>query len=86
MEIRLEPGHDSLPDYCMLFSETNTRFIAEVQDERRFKKAMGTIPIRRLGRVNKDARFRIFGRDEIVVVDTAIDVLKSAWQAPFRNI
>ena len=84
MEIRLRP--DTLRDEVLLFSESNTRFVVEVHDENRFLSSMKGLPVRKLGNIRGGRSFRIFGRDKRLIVNTTIDKLKAAWQAPFKSL
>ncbi|MBU1934396.1 phosphoribosylformylglycinamidine synthase subunit PurL [Patescibacteria group bacterium] len=70
----------------VLFSESNTRFIAEVRkkDKDRFEKAMKGVPIGLLGRVTAGKDFKIYGLEGRKIVDVSIDKLKEAWQRPLR--
>ncbi|MFA5255420.1 MAG: phosphoribosylformylglycinamidine synthase subunit PurL [Candidatus Omnitrophota bacterium] len=84
MEIRLMPG--GLRDEVMLFSESNTRFIVEVTDEKKFLSLMKGLPVFKLGNIKKGKSFRIFNWHKRLLVNTTIDKLKAAWQAPFKNL
>ena len=70
----------------LLFSESNSRFIAEVGEERKFISAMKGIPIRKLGILTDDGAFKIFARNKDLIVDTDIKKMKSAWQSPFKDM
>ncbi len=84
MEIRLMP--DDLRSEALLFSESNTRFVVEVSDENKFLSSMKGLPVRKLGKLRGDRSFRIFGSDKNLLVNTTIDKLKAAWQAPFKKL
>ena len=84
MKINLRP--DALRDEVLLFSESNTRFVVEVHDEKRFLRSMKGLPIRKLGNIRGGRSFKIFGRDKRLLVNTTIDKLKAAWQAPFKSL
>lgn len=84
MEISLRP--DALRDEVLLFSESNTRFVVEVHDEKKFLSSMKGLPVCKLGNIRGDRHFKIFGRDKRLVVNTTIDKLKAAWQAPFKSL
>lgn len=75
-----------LRNETLLFSESNTRFVAEVAKEDAFVKTMKGLPIWKLGYVRNDKAFKIFDADEKPVVDTNIDKLKAAWQKPFAKL
>ena len=84
MEVSLKPS--PLRDEAMLFSESNTRFIVEVRDEKKFLSSMKGLPVYRLGHIRKDGSFKIFGKNSKLIVNTTIDKLKAAWQAPFKSL
>ncbi len=84
MEIRL--GKNALRDEVILFSESNTRFIVETADEKKFKALMKNIPIRKLGHIQTDRSFKIYGMGGRPIVNTNIGELKRAWQAPLKNL
>ncbi|MBU1933502.1 MAG: phosphoribosylformylglycinamidine synthase subunit PurL, partial [Candidatus Omnitrophica bacterium] len=69
-----------------LFSESNTRFIVEVEkkNKKRFENAMKGVPIGLLGCVSAKKDFRIYGLDGRKIVDVGIDKLKEAWQRPLK--
>ena len=73
-------------DEVLLFSESNTRFIVEVADEKKFVRLMGDLPIWKLGHVKNDRTFKIFGIYGKLKINTEINKLKASWQAPFKNL
>jgi len=79
-------GQEALPAEKLLFSESNTRFIVEVSDEKRFLKAMKGIPVWKLGHVRKDKTFKITDRSGRPIVKTDTARLKAAWQGPFKDL
>lgn len=84
MDIHL--GKDALRNEVTLFSESNTRFVVEVRDEKKFLSAMKGLPVRKLGNIRGGRSFKIFGSDKRLLIDTTIDRLKAAWQAPFKSL
>ena len=84
MEINLGPNY--LRDEALLFSESNTRFVVEVHDEKRFLNSMKGLPVRKLGNIRGGKSFKISGRDKRLIVNTTVDKLKAAWQAPFKSL
>ena len=74
-----------LPEEKFLFSESNTRFIVEVGDEKKFLKAMTGVPLWRLGLVSKGRAFRMTDFNGKIMIDTTIDKLKESWQSPFKG-
>lgn len=75
-----------LKNHTMLFSESNTRFIVEVEDENKFTQHLAGVPIWKLGYVRNDKAFKIFDHEERLIVDTTIETLKTAWQSPFKKL
>jgi len=73
-------------DDIILFSESTSRFVAEVspQQQKAFEKAMGPVPCRCIGRVEESSEFVIYGRDNKVCVNVMLHDLKEAWQQPLR--
>jgi phosphoribosylformylglycinamidine synthase len=79
-------GQKRLPDDVILFSESNTRFLVEVRDEKRFAAAMKGMPIWKLGLVTEEKALRIYGSADKPVISAGIDDLKKAWQRPFKDL
>ena len=77
---------DVTTDDVSLFSESNSRFIAEVVPEKQdaFEKCMAGVPIGCIGTVVESADFIVEGTDGSAVVETTIDRLKESWQGTFR--
>lgn len=75
-------------DACLLFSESNTRFLCEVapEDGPRFEQALGGVPWAQVGEVDSVSRLRIAGADAAggLVIDAELADLKEAWQQPLR--
>jgi len=70
----------------ILFSESNTRFLAEVapEDRQRFEQAMGGVEFAAMGQVTKSDKFEVYGIDGERVLSIALGELKEAWQKPLR--
>jgi phosphoribosylformylglycinamidine synthase II len=85
MDIALKAS-GPLSDEVQLFSESNTRFVVEVRDEKKFLISMKGLPISKLGNIRGGRSFKIYGKDKRVLVNTTIDKLKAAWQAPFKGL
>ncbi len=80
--------HDSkLPDEVLLFSESNTRFVIEVQPQRmdELSRCLGSeVPWHPLGVTVKEPRLRIAGASGEWIVWSALKDLKEAWQKTLR--
>lgn len=79
-------GQEILRDYILLFSESNTRFIVEAEDEARFARAMKGMPIWKIGIITKEKAFKIFGLEGKLIVNTNIGELKASWQSTFKKL
>jgi phosphoribosylformylglycinamidine synthase len=69
----------------LLFSESNTRFLCEVQPSRveEFESAMQGVVISRIGSVEESGEFNVVHRGKQVIA-SHITALKKAWQATFK--
>ncbi|MDD5495596.1 MAG: phosphoribosylformylglycinamidine synthase subunit PurL [Candidatus Omnitrophica bacterium] len=91
MEIDLsilpDSAHEDIKrDDTLLFSESNSRFIVEVENEAKFIKIMKGKPVFKLGRINKGKIFKIYGMSGDILIKSDVDRLKAAWQRPFKNM
>jgi phosphoribosylformylglycinamidine synthase II len=73
-------------DDYVLFSESNTRFLAEVpsKNKKEFEAALSGTEFAEIGKVTKDRKLEISGRNGKVILAAGIDELKEAWQQPLR--
>ncbi len=69
-------------DDCVLFSESNTRFLIEVSEENktRFESLMRRTCFAEVGKTRATSRFRVKGLNKRVVVDVSLDDLMSSWK------
>ena len=69
-----------------LFSESNSRYIVEVQPENydAFAKLMLNLPFGQIGKVTGEKSLIIKAQDGKTVVDIDLDSLKQTWQKPFN--
>ena len=72
-------------DDFVLFSESNTRFLAEVapEDKQHFENVMSGVDFAEVGQVTNDKNFEVYGRNGRVLAATLAE-LKEAWQKPLR--
>lgn len=72
----------------ILFSESNTRFLAEVprKKSKNFENIMRGLPFSRIGCVIREKIFSVIGVDQRVVVRMSLDELKEAWKRPFKDL
>jgi len=75
-----------LRDDLILFSESNSRFIVEVAQERKkeFEDALKGITFSCIGKTVNGKRFFVKGLAGDAVIDCDIRQLKNAWQSPLR--
>ncbi|RKY36724.1 MAG: phosphoribosylformylglycinamidine synthase subunit PurL, partial [Candidatus Omnitrophota bacterium] len=92
MEIFLDKVKHHIPkdkprDDILLFSESNGRFVVEVEEEKKenFEKILQGIPFSMIGKLTDKQKFLVYGIDNRLVVDCAVGVLKDAWQKPLRD-
>ncbi len=73
-------------DDFILFSESNTRFLVEIapKDKEIFEKALSGIDFAEIGKVTKDKKLDVLGRNGKAVLTAPINELKEAWQKPLR--
>jgi len=71
-------------NHVLLFSESNSRFLAEVrpQDAERFEKAFEGLPLARIGRVCAGKHLLVRGLEGKAIIEAELDALKAAWQTP----
>lgn len=69
-------------DYEILFSESNTRFIVEVDDSANFEKMMEGVNVSKIGIVKGD-RLTINGLKGNPIIDETINDLKDVWRKTF---
>ncbi len=72
-------------DDFVLFSESNSRFLAEVvpEDKLQFEKMMAGVDFAEIGQVKDNENFEVYGRNGRVLAATLAE-LKEAWQKPLR--
>jgi phosphoribosylformylglycinamidine synthase len=77
-------GGSRLSTAALLFSESNTRFLCEVQPKNSaaFEAALAEIPHARIGEVTADGNLEI--RDDQVLIEANLRTLKEAWKKPLR--
>jgi phosphoribosylformylglycinamidine synthase II len=69
----------------ILFSESNSRFLVEVQEKRRrdFEALMEGVAFSVVGRVKQEKRLRVHGIDDRTVVNADLAELRNAWKSTF---
>ncbi|MCA9065168.1 MAG: phosphoribosylformylglycinamidine synthase, partial [Planctomycetaceae bacterium] len=81
-------GNSGLSDAAKLFSESNTRFVVEVQPQHAdaFRQTMQGIAIGELGQTTTDANLTITSHDGSRLIHASLTELKEAWQSPLRSV
>jgi len=69
----------------ILFSESNSRFLVEVQEKRRrdFEALMEGVAFSVVGRVKREKRLLVYGIDDRTVVNASLAELRNAWKSTF---
>ncbi len=82
------PQKNIYRDDFLLFSESQSRFVLTVRehDMAAFEKIFKGIYYGIAGKVRKDQKFILCGMNGGMIIDTEIDLLKNAWQAPFKEL
>jgi len=72
-------------DDFILFSESNSRFLVEVQEKRRrdFEALMEGVTFSVVGTVKREKRLLVHGIDDSTVVDVSLAELRNAWKSTF---
>jgi len=70
----------------ILFSESNSRFIVEIEkrNQKKFEQALKGIPFGLIGCISSKKEFKVHGLDGKVCIKADIGQLKEAWQKPLR--
>ncbi len=82
------PQRSIYRDDFLLFSESQSRFVVTVREKDlpAFEKTFKGVPYGVAGKVRNDERFMIRGINGRMIIDTEINILKDAWQAPFKEL
>jgi phosphoribosylformylglycinamidine synthase len=80
----LPASADCIRTDAMLFSESNSRYLVEVEPQHyhAFALLMANLPFGQIGKVTSTARLIIKDKSQASVVDCDIQTLKQAWQKP----
>lgn len=84
LDLDAVPSAAQFRDDAVLFSESNSRFLVEVdlRNRRRFERLARNIPHAPIGRVRKDGRL-VIRKSDAVLVDAKVEDLRRAWKGPF---
>jgi len=86
IELKKVPVESVERDDAVLFSESQSRFVATVSPENKdeFESIMNGNVYAQIGKVRNDKEFVVKGLKDNVVVKASIDELKEAWQKTLR--
>jgi phosphoribosylformylglycinamidine synthase len=81
----LPKSKDCIRMDAQLFSESNSRYIVEIEPDKfdAFAKMMLNLPFGQIGKVTEDKKLIIKTEDGKTIIDSDIDSLKQAWQKTF---
>jgi phosphoribosylformylglycinamidine synthase II len=73
-------------DDFVLFSESNTRFLVEIdpKNKKDFENALSGVTFAEIGRVTDDEKLEVYDRKGEIILSADISELKEAWQKPLR--
>jgi phosphoribosylformylglycinamidine synthase len=85
VDVRAMPTNGALPAVVRLFSESNTRFLCEIEPKHvtAFEQAFGGVAFAKVGQVTDRTRL-VVDRGDLRLIDVDIYELKEAWQATLR--
>ena len=85
VDVRAMPMNEGFSPAALLFSESNTRFLCEVEPQRAasFEEAFVGVALAKVGQVTGDERL-VMSDGETRLIDADIYELKEAWQATLR--
>lgn len=80
-------GEDVSCDDFLLFSESNSRFLVEIEpnNQAAYEDLMKGVPIGCLGKVIDSQEFIVHGLTQKPVINSSIEILKSTWKTPLHS-
>ncbi|MDO8730841.1 MAG: phosphoribosylformylglycinamidine synthase subunit PurL, partial [Candidatus Omnitrophota bacterium] len=81
------PGTGVLREDFILFSESASRLLLEVSPENApvLEAKLAGFPLQKIGTFEAGGVFRVLGLDGKPVVETTVEQLREAWEAPFKG-
>jgi phosphoribosylformylglycinamidine synthase len=78
-------GHSARNDF-ILFSESNSRFVVEVEkgNQKKFESILQGMPLGLIGCLSARKDLRVYGLDGKICIGAGIGALKEAWQKPLQ--
>jgi phosphoribosylformylglycinamidine synthase subunit PurSL len=82
------PSAGNLSDVALLFSESNTRFVVEIEPNnvQAFTEVVKEVPSGCIGETAATESVKITASSGEVLIDSPLATLKEAWQAPLRDV
>ncbi|MCX5804439.1 MAG: phosphoribosylformylglycinamidine synthase subunit PurS [Proteobacteria bacterium] len=87
VDLSFVPATGIFRDDFLLFSESQSRFILSISegDLEKLEVLLRSIPFGVIGKVRSDEKFLIRGINHNTIIDTNINLLRNAWQSPFKE-
>jgi phosphoribosylformylglycinamidine synthase len=81
------PHEENMLDYEVLFSESPTRFLIEVDKNKKgdFEKTLGGLPLGLIGCVSQDKKLVIYNKAGKEVINVNVEELRKTWLSPFKE-
>ncbi len=91
LDVSAVPTEDvaNFDDVTLLFSESNSRFVCEIEPDRRseFEDVLGNLPFARIGTVSDGDQLIVRGADPArIVIRERVGNLKESWQTTLREV
>jgi len=85
-EVPYKIKNKDLRNDFVLFSESNSRFIVEVEKriQKKFESVLKGVPFGLIGCISEKLEFKVYGLDGKVCLRAGIDELREAWKEPLR--
>jgi phosphoribosylformylglycinamidine synthase len=79
-------SEDCVKIEAMLFSESNSRYLVEIEPQHfdAFAKLILNIPFGQVGEVIRDKKLIIHDKNQNTLIDADLKSLKNAWQQPLK--
>jgi phosphoribosylformylglycinamidine synthase len=78
---------NNMRNYEILFSESPTRFVVEIEKKNRlsFEKELKGIPFGLIGCVTKEKRLVIYGKEGQEVINLSVQEMRESWTQTFQE-
>jgi phosphoribosylformylglycinamidine synthase len=80
-------GNFKVSDAKLLFSESNTRFLCEVNrtNKQKFEMIFEKLPIAQIGNTNRGDRVKVNGLNRRKVIDARLNLIKATWKSALTD-